>query len=148
MDLKPSFSCSLFIKSVWALLGFTGQARVLVDRSWFQGFGFCLFFKYVRSNSSFVQFVYCDSLLSKIVECVGFTLIYYDQGDSLLSKNVFCDADFNEYVSYSFNLIYYAQGEPVRVTRDAGVVVEVAHEVHPDDPQISAVQQDLQIQSL
>ena len=84
MDLKPSFSCSLFIKSVWALLGLTGQARVMVDRSWLQGFGFCLFFKYVRTNSSFVQFVYCDSRLT---------------------KNVFCDAD--ECVGYSFNLIYY-----------------------------------------
>ena len=88
MNLKPSFSCFLFIKSVWALLGLTGQARVLVDRSWFQGFGFYLF-------------------INKIVECVGFTLIYYDQGYSLLSKNVLCDVDFNEYVGYIFNLIYY-----------------------------------------
>ena len=109
MDLKPSFSCSLFIKSVWALLGLTGQARVLVDRSWFQGFGFCLFFKYVRSNSSFVQFV----------ECVGFTFIYYEQGDSLLIKNVLCDAEFNEYVGYIFNLIYYAQGQTAREIWDA-----------------------------
>ena len=90
MDLKPSLSCSLFIKSVWALLSLTEQARVLVDRSWFQRFGFYLFF-------------------NEIVECVGFTFIYYDQGDSLLSKNVLCDADFNEYVGYIFNLIYYGQ---------------------------------------
>ena len=95
MNLKPSFSCSLFIKSVWALLGLTEQARVLVDRSWFQGFGFYLFF-------------------NKIVECVGFTIIYYDQGDSLLSKTVLCDADFNEYVGYIFNLIYYARVDQVR----------------------------------
>ena len=90
MNLKPSLSCSLFIKSVWALLSLTEQARVLVDRSWFQRFGFYLFF-------------------NEIVECVGFTFIYYDQGDSLLSKNVLCDADFNEYVGYIFNLIYYGQ---------------------------------------
>lgn len=97
----------------------------MVDRNWLQEFGFYLFFKYVRTNSSFVQFVYCDSLLS---------------------KNVFCDADFNECVGYK--LVYYAQGEPVRVTGDAGVVVRVAHEVHPYDPQISAVQKDLQVQGL
>ena len=32
MDLKPSFSCSLFIKSVWALLGLARKARAMVDR--------------------------------------------------------------------------------------------------------------------
>ena len=106
MDLKPSLSCSLFIKSVWALLGLTKQARVLVDRSWFQGFGFYLFF-------------------NKIVGCVGFTLIYYYQGDSLLSKNVLCDADFNEYVGYIFNLIYYAQGMTVHEIWVTRIVVNV-----------------------
>ena len=123
MNLKPSLSCSLFIKSVWALLSLTEQARVLVDLSWFQRFGFYLFF-------------------NEIVECVGFTFFYYDQGDSLLTKNVLCDADFNEYVGYIFNLIYYGQGETVHEIWDAGVVIKVAHEVHLFDPQISAVQPD------
>ena len=66
-----------------------GLSVVSSLNSWFsklprEEFGFYLFFKYVRTNSSFVQYVYSDSHLSKYV---------------------YCHTDLNECVGYSFNLI-------------------------------------------
>ena len=60
--------------------------------------------------------------------------IYYEQGDSFLSKNVLCDANFNEYVGYIFNLFFYAQGRTVREIWVTRIVVNVAHEVSPLRP--------------